>query len=121
MKILHLLHVIAGLFLLFISIKRNVHAAFYYIILLITIYALVHHAYKFIITQRWLNLFHLIFIIPILLTVSILQNKTPEYIFDTLLFIAFGVIGFHGYKLIKDELNIYHGSLLAIILLILFV
>lgn len=121
MRLLHLLHVIVGLFLLFVSIKQKVHVSLYYIILVIALYALAHHAYKFIITLKILYLFHLIFIIPILLIVGILQNKTPEYIFDILLFIAFGVIGFHGYKLIKDELNIYHGSLIAIILLILFV
>ena len=121
MFLLHFLHVLAGLFLLFISIKQKVHVAFYYIILVVALYALVHHAYKFIITLKILYLFHLIVIIPILLTVGILQAKTPKYIFDILLFIAFGTIGFHGYNLLKDQLTIYHGSILAIILLILFV
>ena len=121
MKMLHVLHILAGLLLLYISIQRNVHVVFYYIVLLIAIVALIYHGYKFITTLYFLYLFHLIFIIPILLIVGILQYKTPEYIFDTLLFIAFGVIGFHGYKLVKDQLSIYHGSLIAIILLILFV
>jgi hypothetical protein len=121
MSTLHLLHVLAGLYLLFISIKQPVHVVFYYIILVVALYALLYHAYNFIITLQILYLFHLIIIIPILLTVGILQSKTPEYIFDILLFIAFGTIGFHGYKLIKNQLNIYHGSLIAIILLILFV
>ena len=121
MNILHLSHVLLGIFLLFISIKRNIHYAFYYILLLISIYALIHHGYKFIKTYKVLYLFHLIVIIPILLTVSILQSNTPDYMFDILLFIAFGTIGYHGYKILQDQLNIYHGSLLAIILLILFV
>jgi len=66
MKILHFSHVLMGLFLLFISIKRNVHIAFYYIVLLIAFIALLHHGYKFIKTLNWLYLFHLIAIIPIL-------------------------------------------------------
>ena len=38
-----------------------------------------------------------------------------------LLFLAFGVIGYHSYSILKDQLNIYHSSILAIILIILFV
>lgn len=102
MKILHFSHVLMGLFLLFISIKRNVHIAFYYIVLLIAFIALLHHGYKFIKTLNWLYLFHLIAIIPILFALGILQNKSPEYVFEILIFIAFGTIGFHGYKLLKD-------------------
>ena len=52
MRLLHLLHVIVGLFLLFVSIKQKVHVSLYYIILVIALYALAHHAYKFIITLK---------------------------------------------------------------------
>jgi hypothetical protein len=121
MNILHFSHVLVGLLLLYISIKRDVYKAFYYIVLLIAIIALIHHGYKFIKSLNWLYLFHLIVIIPILFVLGILQNKSPEYVFEILMFIAFGTIGFHGYKILKDQLNIYHGSLLAIILIILFV
>jgi hypothetical protein len=102
MKLLHLSHVLVGLLLLYISIKRDVHIAFYYIILLIASIALLHHGYKFIKTLNWLYLFHLIVIIPILFILGLLQNNSPEYVFEILLFIAFGTIGFHGYKILKD-------------------
>ena len=121
MFLLHLLHVLAGLFLLFISIKQKVHVAFYYIILVVALYALVHHAYNFIITLQILYLFHLIVIIPVICIVGFLKYDTPDYLYKILLFIAFGTIGYHGYNLLKEQLNIYHGSLLAIILIILFV
>ena len=118
---LHIGHVIVGLLLLYISIKRNVNVLFYNILLIISIIAIIYHVIKFYNTLYVLYLFHLIFILPVICAVGLLKYDTPDYIYKILLFIAFGTIGYHGYNLIKDQLNIYHSSLLAIILIILFV
>ena len=122
MKIINIVHVIFGLFLLYIAIKQHdVHKAFYYILLAIGIISYVYHIYKYYITQYWLYLFHIVFLLPLIIIIGILQNKTPESLYSILLFVAFGVIGYHGYSILKEQLNVYHGSILAIILIILFV
>lgn len=118
---LHIGHVIVGLLLLYISIKQKVNLIFYNIIFLISIIAIIYHIIKFYNTRNWLYLFHLIVVLPIIFSVGLLKYDTPDYLYKILMFIAFGTIGYHGYNLLKDQLNIYHGSILAIILIILFV
>jgi len=118
---LHIGHVLVGLLLLYISIKQKVNLIFYNIILLISVVSIIYHIIKYYNTQYWLYLFHLIVILPLIFGVGLLKYKTPEYLYNILLFVAFGVIGYHGYELLKEQLNIYHGSLLAILLIILFV
>lgn len=118
---LHISHVIVGLLLLYIAINQKVHLLFYNIIFTISIIAILYHIIQFYNTQYWLYLFHLIVILPVIFIVGLLKYKTPDYLYKILMFIAFGTIGYHGYNLLKDQLNIYHGSILAIILIILFV
>ena len=118
---LHISHVIVGLLLLYICIKRKVDLLFYNIIFTISIIAIMYHIIQFYNTQYWLYLFHLIVILPVICIVGLLKYDTPDYLYKILMFIAFGTIGYHGYNLLKDQLNIYHGSILAIILIILFV
>lgn len=118
---LHISHVIVGLLLLYIAINQKVHLLFYNIIFTISIIAILYHIIQFYNTNYWLYLFHLIAILPVIFIVGLLKYKTPDYLYKILMFIAFGTIGYHGYELLKDQLNIYHGSILAIILIILFV
>jgi hypothetical protein len=119
--ILHISHVIVGILLLYISIQRKVNILFYNVILLISLVAIIYHIIQFYNTTYWLYLFHLVVILPVICAVGLLKYDTPDYLYKILLFIAFGTIGYHGYNLLKDQLNIYHGSILAIILIILFV
>lgn len=119
--ILHISHVIVSLLLLYIAINQKVNLLFYNIIFVISIVAIVYHIIKFYNTHYWLYLFHLIVILPVIFMVGLLKYDTPDYLYKILMFIAFGTIGYHGYNLLKDQLNIYHGSILAIILIILFV
>ena len=122
MKIINIAHVIFGLFLLYIAIKQHsVDKIFYYILLGIGIISYIYHIYKYYITGYWLYLFHIVFLLPLIIIIGFLQNKTPESLYSILLFVAFGVIGYHGYNVLKEQLTIYHGSILAIILIILFV
>jgi hypothetical protein len=118
---LHISHVIVSLLLLYIAINQKVHLLFYNIIFTISIIAILYHIIQFYNTNYWLYLFHLIAILPVIFIVGLLKYKTPDYLYKILMFIAFGTIGYHGYELLKDQLNIYHGSILAIILIILFV
>jgi hypothetical protein len=118
---LHISHVIVGLLLLYIAINQKVHLLFYNIIFTISIIAILYHIIQFYNTHYWLYLFHLIAILPVIFIVGLLKYKTPDYLYKILMFIAFGTIGYHGYNLLKDQLNIYHGSILAIVLIILFV
>jgi len=118
---LHISHVIVGLLLLYIAINQKVHLLFYNIIFTISIIAILYHIIQFYNTNYWLYLFHLIAILPVIFIVGLLKYKSPDYLYKILMFIAFGTIGYHGYNLLKDQLNIYHGSILAIILIILFV
>ena len=119
--ILHISHVIVGILLLYISIQRKVHLLFYNVLFSISLVAIIYHIIQFYNTTYWLYLFHLVVILPLICAVGFLQYNTPDYLYKILLFIAFGTIGYHGYNLLKDQLNIYHGSILAIILIILFV
>jgi len=118
---LHISHVIVGLLLLYIAINQKVDLLFYNIIFTISIIAILYHIIQFYNTHYWLYLFHLIAILPVIFIVGLLKYKTPDYLYKILMFIAFGTIGYHGYNLLNDQLNIYHGSILAIILIILFV
>ena len=119
--VLHISHVIVGILLLYISIQRKVHLLFYNVLFSISLVAIIYHIIQFYNTTYWLYLFHLVVILPVICAVGFLQYDTPDYLYKILLFIAFGTIGYHGYNLLKDQLNIYHGSILAIILIILFV
>ena len=123
MKIINIAHIIIGIFLLYIAIKRKLNKLFYFVLLALAIIAYIYHIYKYYITGYWLYLFHLLVILPVVLFIGILQNKSPDALYNILLFVAFGTIGYHGYKILKDQLTIYHGSIsiLAIILIILFV
>jgi hypothetical protein len=121
MKIINIAHVLIGIFLLYIAIKRDIHNGFYYILLALGIISYIYHIYKYYITGYWLYLFHIIILLPLIIIIGILQNKSPDALYQILLFLAFGVIGYHSYSILKDQLNIYHSSILAIILIILFV
>ena len=104
--ILHISHVIVSLLLLYIAINQKVNLLFYNIIFVISIVAIVYHIIKFYNTHYWLYLFHLIVILPVIFMVSLLKYDTPDYLYKILMFIAFGTIGYHGYNLLKDQLNL---------------
>lgn len=77
-----------------------------YILLLLAAIGILFHLYKLVSINkmRWVYLIHIIIVFPILLYIG-LSNKTPRYIFELLLIVAFGMLGYHSYNLV------YYGIL----------
>lgn len=73
-----------------------------YLLLLLAAVGILFHLYKVtnVEKMRWVYLIHLIAVFPILLYIG-LSEKTPRYIFELLLIIAFGMLGYHSYNLVN--------------------
>jgi len=77
-----------------------------YLLLLLAAMGILFHVYKVTSVDRmkWIYLIHLIIVFPILLYIG-LSDKTPRYIFELLLIVSFGMLGYHSYNLV------YYGIL----------
>jgi len=77
-----------------------------YLLLLLAAMGILFHLYKVVSVDKmkWIYLIHLIIVFPILLYIGY-GDKTPRYIFELLLIVAFGMLGYHSYNLV------YYGIL----------
>jgi hypothetical protein len=110
---IHLIHIIIiGSLLLYVGIKgKNMPAFMYPTLLVIGILILVAHGYS-VITKYgqknsglWVNLFHIIIVAPIILSIGIKGVQSPYYLFQFMIMLGFAAIGYHGYFMIKDLMD----------------
>jgi hypothetical protein len=86
-------------------------AFMYPTLLVIGILILVAHGYS-VITKYgqknsglWVNLFHIIIVAPIILSIGIKGVQSPYYLFQFMIMLGFAAIGYHGYFMIKDLMD----------------
>lgn len=107
--IVHLFHIIfvGGLFL-YVGITRTmIPVIFYPILLVLGVFIIFYHLFK---TYKkftsgknpWVNIIHIAIIGPILVYIGINKEKTPRFVFEILLMLAFASIGYHGYYLFSE-------------------
>jgi len=107
-QIVHLFHIffVGGLFLYVGIQKTNLYLFVYTILLLLGFIIIFYHLYKLYLklTSKnpnlpWVNLIHILFVGPLLLSIGYQKEKTSPYFFELLLLFGFASIGYHGYSL----------------------
>ena len=110
---IHLIHVIIiGSLLLYVGIKGKTMPSFMYpTLLVIGILILAAHGYSLISkygqknSSIWVNLFHIIIVAPVILSIGLKGNQSPYYLFQFMIMLGFAAIGYHGYYMIKELMN----------------
>ena len=105
----HLFHILlVGTFFFYLGIKKtNIPSYFFPFLLVLGAGIILYHSYKayFYSTKGinpWFNVIHILLVGPILMYIGYQKNKTPNYIFELILMLAFASIGYHGYYLYKE-------------------
>jgi len=105
--IINLSHILLILpFLLWVGIARgNIPNEVFQSLIYIGAFVIIYQAYKsysrWIQNSEylWVNLFHVFFVGPLLLYIGIYKKETPKNIYDILLLVTFGGLGYHLYEL----------------------
>jgi len=50
-------------------------------------------------SSLWINLIHVLMIVPLLMYIGYYGKETPRFAFETLLMLAFAGLGYHTYSL----------------------
>jgi hypothetical protein len=107
-------HTMYGLFhvlfvaplLIFVGIRGSEAPTWMYGLLAILVVGmLVYHGYRAFSKwaagkSAWVNLIHLLLVIPVLAWIAVHQQKTPRYVFEIALMLGFAALGYHGYYLV---------------------
>ena len=107
--LVHLFHIFfVGPLFLYIGIYRSSIVSWLYPVLFILgIFIIAYHsflAYKGFQkgTSIWVNLFHIFIVGPLLVYIGYKNKSAPRSSYQLLLMLAFAVIGYHGYYLLKN-------------------
>ena len=99
-SLIHIFILVPLLFLIYFRRKQLTNLTFN-VILYSSIIILIYHIYKTIIKVNWINILHFSIIAPVLIYIGMKKEKTPYYMYELLLMIAFAGFGYHLYTLIK--------------------
>ena len=108
----HLFHLLfVGSLFLYVGITRKntpewLYSLLYYLGFIIILYHLYKSYLKFSknkTTFLWVNLIHIFFIGPLLITIGKNGKESPRYLYEILLMFAFASIGYHGYYMIHGD------------------
>lgn len=109
LMLIHLLHIfIFGSLFLYVGIQTNkIPTWLYSVLIYLGIVILFYHSYKTYALLKagknpWINLFHIFTVAPLLIYIGLNGLKTPLYVYQFMLMLAFTVIGYHGYYLLID-------------------
>ena len=109
LMLIHLLHIfIFGSLFLYVGIQTNkIPTWLYSVLFYLGIIILFYHSYKTYALLKagknpWINLFHIFIVAPLLIYIGSNGLKTPMYLYQFMLMLAFTVIGYHGYYLLID-------------------
>jgi len=109
-SLLHVLILVPLLLIIYYK-RKKINDTMYNIIFYSSIFIIIYHLYKTIIKLKddlpyvWVNIIHFMIIGPILLFIGYKKNKTPYYIYELLLMIAFAGMGYHLFTLIKTDMT----------------
>jgi hypothetical protein len=98
-----------GTFFFYLGIqKTNIPSALFPVLLVLGAGITAYHSYKALKyfnkgINPWFNIIHILLIGPILMYIGYQKNKTPNYVFELILMLAFASIGYHGYYLYKES------------------
>jgi len=105
--LIHLLHIfIFGSLFLYVGIQnQKIPTWLYSVLFYLGFIILFYHGYKTYALLKagknpWINLFHIFIIAPLLIYIGANGIKTPMYVYQFVLMLAFTVIGYHGYYLL---------------------
>jgi lipoprotein signal peptidase len=105
-KLLLIFHTfIVGPLFIYIGIKKEkINLKIYDLLYYLSIPLLLYHMYKAYtkIVHRvpWVNYIHIFLIVPLLYYMGKNKNLSPNYYYELLLLLGFGVLGHNGYKLL---------------------
>ena len=107
--LIHVLHILfVGPLFLYVGIYGSAIVPLMYPFLLILgIFIIAYHSFLAYQgfkkgTSIWVNLFHMIIVGPLLVYIGYKNKKTPYSAYQFMLMLAFAVIGYHGYYLLKN-------------------
>ena len=107
--LVHLFHIlIVGSLFLYVGIqKTNIPSWLYTVLFYLGFFLILYHGYKTYSKlssgkNPWINLFHIFIVAPVLIYIGANNIKTPSFVYQILLMLAFTVIGYHGYYLFMD-------------------
>ena len=101
--ILLLFHtLIIGPLFIYIGInKEKINLKIYDILYYISIPLILYHIYKINQHISWVNYIHIFIIGPLLYFIGKNKKSSPNYYYEILLLLGFGIFGYNGYKLLK--------------------
>jgi NADH:ubiquinone oxidoreductase subunit K len=107
-QLFHIL-IIGGLFFYVGTQQTNIHKNVFPLLLVFGLIIVFYHAYKATYKYQqnksyWINLFHILFVGPLLIYIGYYGVETQRMYFELLLMMCFAVIGYHGYYLLSDIL-----------------
>ena len=106
MWFLYLFHVffVSVLFLYIGLYRTNIPRWFFPGLLVLGSVAGVYHLYKaYLLVSKgmipWVNMIHLLVVVPLLLSIGYLKKETPRFVFEIMLMVGFAVLGYHLVKI----------------------